>query len=167
MRTKKEIDRTGWQAGPWDDEPDVKFWAHQGLECAVARNQFGAWCGYVKVPEDHPWHGLSYSDRDPRSEVGYFERLWLALRGKEPERKMDWEYSLEAKVDVHGGLTYGARGHHMLGDGWWLGFDCAHAGDLAPGMVSYGATWPDERYRDLSYVMDETEKLAKQVAQVK
>jgi hypothetical protein len=35
------------------------------------------------------------------------------------------------------------------------------------GWQAGGATWPDERYRDLSYAMDETEKLAKQVAQVK
>jgi len=38
-------------------------------------------------------------------------------------------------VDVHGGLTYsGSAGEPD--NVWWFGFDCAHSGDLAPGLVA-------------------------------
>ncbi len=55
-------------------------------------------------------------------------------------------------ASCHGGLTYaGASGL----DGWWVGFDCAHSGDLSP-------AYPDVRgiYRNLAYVQNECRELA-------
>lgn len=88
-----------------------------GYVLAVLQNGMGAWCGYIGLPDAHPWHGLGY------------DRL---------------------HVDVHGGLTYSESdppGCALLqlslasGAGpppsWWLGFDCAHAGDFIPGL-GYG-----------------------------
>jgi hypothetical protein len=55
-------------------------------------------------------------------------------------------YSLE----VHGGITYDKNN--------WIGFDCAHSGDLAPASKeSYGV------YRNFAYVKAETQRLAEQV----
>lgn len=61
-------------------------------------------------------------------------------------------------VDVHGGLTFAGR-HDADEPGWWLGFDCAHAGDLMPcTRLHLGGT-----YRDIAYVRAECESLARQL----
>lgn len=107
--------RAEWGPGPWQDEPDLVEWRHvSGLPCLVVRGPTGAWCGYVGVPGSHPWFGHEYGKVDEHSS--------------------------------HGGLTFSGtcRGDicHVAQDGepetvWWFGFDCAHAGDLAPGLNVY------------------------------
>lgn len=47
-----------WGRGPWRGEPDLaEFW-HAGFRCETARSRMGTLCGYVLIPEGHPWHGL-------------------------------------------------------------------------------------------------------------
>jgi hypothetical protein len=58
-------------------------------------------------------------------------------------------------IDVHGGLTYSDEGE----DGWVIGFDCAHAGDLCPAFQYF-----DGIYRTKEYVISECEKLAEDVS---
>lgn len=106
-----------WGEGPWQGEPDRVEWrnpAMPGIVMLTQRNGHGAWCGYVGVPPGHPAHGKGWSD-------------------------------IDGKLSVHGGLTYGeaCSGHicHVPDPGepehlWWLGFDCNHGGDYAPGMVA-------------------------------
>lgn len=67
-------------------------------------------------------------------------------------------------VSVHGGLTYAEdRAPRMEVDGkWWVGFDCAHSGDLVPGL---GHSFSGDVYRDISYVASECESLAAQLAE--
>ena len=77
---------------------------HEGFEWEVTNNGIGYRCGYVRIPPGHPWHGKGYDD-------------------------------LEPYPDVHGGVTF-AEADTDCGKGggdnaWWLGFDCAHAGDAA------------------------------------
>lgn len=143
--------RETWAKGPWDDEPDLVEWRHPyfpGLPLLAVRNAVGAWCGYVGVPPGHPWHG---KDRDA------------------------------CDADAHGGLTYSDKCSgdicHVAAPGepddvWWLGFDCAHAGDVMPSVVAilaakrldtFGDVFGNDKYRDLAYVMDEVEGLAVQV----
>lgn len=67
-------------------------------------------------------------------------------------------------ANVHGGLTYSNKGE--------FGFDCAHAGDLCPGLLvsvlksskdpsDYTAlTLEHDTYRTFKWVVDETESLA-------
>jgi hypothetical protein len=145
------------------------------LPCLIKRHdQLGHLCGYVGVPAGHPWHGLHYDA------VG---------NGPKPD-----DYDEEWWIDVHGGLTYanGCTGHdpatsicHVPNDGepddvWWLGFDCAHAGDLSGMAYSselrakldkiYAETfakfpgYPRDEYRDVAYVTDQCALLAKQAA---
>lgn len=52
---------------------------------------------------------------------------------------------------------------------WWFGFDCAHACDLSPMLrallpseLGYGLN-PNEKYRNISYVENECQSLAKQL----
>lgn len=78
--------------------------------------------GYVRVPEDHPWYGRDYD-------------------------------LIDDQVEVHGGLTfagelspdtYAARGGSLDGipDGWYVGFDCAHAWDAPEPEVYRRALGP-------------------------
>jgi hypothetical protein len=150
------VDRTGWDSGPWDSEPDKVQWQdpRTGMPCLAVRNHHtGNWCGYAGVGHDHPFFGVDYDDE-------------------------------KVEVTVHGGLTFSSfcrennKEHgicHRPDPGepdrvWWLGFDCCHAGDLAPGLVATikkcGAgdgMFPDDRYRNLRYVKRECAKLAKQL----
>lgn len=136
-------DREKWGAGPWDDEPDKVQWLdHETrLPCLIIRNPMGGLCGYVGVGTGHPWFGVHYDSVSPHP-------------------------------DVHGGLTYSdscsgpgeePRICHIVEPGeddnvWWLGFDCIHAGDAAPGLTLFR----DDKYRDLAYVKQEVESLARQ-----
>jgi hypothetical protein len=74
---------------------------------------------------------------------------------------------------VHGGITYGRD----EGDGYWLGFDCAHAWDLIPAnskimedvkeeMKEKFPNFPSsyqESYKNLAFVIAECQNLADQV----
>ena len=47
---------------------------------------------------------------------------------------------------------------------WWLGFDCAHAGDVCPAYASRFSSVRDyEQYRDLQCVKEQCRKLAQQL----
>jgi hypothetical protein len=51
-------------------------------------------------------------------------------------------------------------------DVWWFGFDCAHLGDLAPGMLRAGFDgFQGDVYRDVNYVAREVTSLAAQLAE--
>ena len=171
---KGAIDRTGWDPGPWDDEPDKVQWIDgaTGLDCLAVRGPMGCWCGYVGLPPGHRFHGTGYDYVEPYPEV-------------------------------HGGLTFadacmedlpeGEGVCHMPEPGrpadvWWLGFDCGHFMDVSPGLEARmrqlradhpdlqreherlremvdGPVWHDV-YRDLGYVRGEVARLAEQLADI-
>lgn len=155
------IDKAAWGPGPWVDEPDKVHFVDEatGLDGLMVRHDYsGHWCGYVGVPPGHPLHGKDYNDC----------------------------YDDCPDLDVHGGLTYSnkCRGDdeatsvcHVPEPGrphdvWWLGFDCAHLGDLSPGrsMRERALGWEplsfdmDDTYRDAAYVEAEVRSLAAQLA---
>jgi len=151
----RDVDRTGWPTGPWDSEPDKVQWVDErtGLDClAVRQPDMGHWCGYVGVPDGHPWHGKDYDDVRVPNEDGD-----------------------NGCPDVHGGLTFsdacdeGGRICHVPQSGrpknvWWLGFDCAHGGDRHPAhaRVALPSWVSDGAYRDLAYVEGSCRHLARQ-----
>jgi hypothetical protein len=108
----------------------------QGIEFRVAMNPLlGARCGYIRVPEGHPWYEKSFMDID---------------------------------VEVHGGLTFSGFSE-ILGDGFWVGFDCAHASDgfcfdemdhlkIFEGLENYIPR--DGKIRTKLYVESQCKKLA-------
>lgn len=67
-------------------------------------------------------------------------------------------------VDVHGGLTFSG---YLKGDGatWWLGFDCAHHGDMVP-LIHAHTPQNFSEYRTIGWVRVETERLARQLVEV-
>jgi hypothetical protein len=119
------------------------------LDCLMLRNHFGAWCGYVGVPQDHPLYQHDYDN---------------------------------VPAYAHGGLTFASLCEpgepivgicHIAEPGreqapWWFGFDCAHGGDLQPGMAEmtsrYGLSYyENDVYRDEKYVHDQVTSLAEQL----
>ena len=157
VREYRTIDKSKWDQGPWLDEPDKVQWPDEatGFPCLIVRGPHGAWCGYVGISESHRHYGKGYGDVDVR---------------------------------VHGGLTYSDKCQpsdaedrgicHVPGPGepdhvWWFGFDCAHAGDLAPAydwLYSKGqphpCPWNDsgyDEYRDMAYVKGQVRELASQL----
>lgn len=95
-------------------------------------------CGYVGVPQEHPWYGLGY------------------------------DHDALVHIEVHGGLTYadGDSDYPAESDGlWWFGFDCAHSGD---GLLSGAYSVLREYHmgnpvRTKKYVVAECEVLALQL----
>lgn len=152
-----------WGPGPWQNEPDDKDWVDPAtmLDCKILRGPFGALCGYVGVPKEHPAYGMSYS---------------FYIEGYVDENVEWWRrhitHRVEYKImdiDVHGGLTF--SGPHTDSDLHWFGFDCSHAFDFTPGLLD-GETlqhirMKDEIYRDIEYVTTQVESLAKQLAAIK
>ena len=117
--------------------PEVTFYVLGDLPCSIWKHDsLGHLCGYVGVPKSHPWYGLGYDDID---------------------------------AEIHGGLTFSQHEtdreepypHDTGQDIWWVGFDCAHAGDMIPRYVS---EFPGETCRDENYVRQEIESLVHQAA---
>jgi len=166
------VDKTAWGDGPWQDEPDKIQWVDPatGLDCLMVRHtRVGHWCGYVGVAEGHP----------------AFEQDYDNVRvGPCPDND-HWDHEPSCYLDIHGGLTFASKcqedaeeGHGVChipdpgrpADVWWLGFDCAHGGDLSPAMRARERDrgWPDltlnDTYRDRAYVEAEVANLARQLA---
>lgn len=114
---------------------------HVGHEWMVVHNQGGYRCGYVKVLPGHPWHGKGWDDLDG--------------------------------IIVHGGVTFAKADKPCdeggADDGWWIGFDCAHAWDAPdpslPSERRHTYTPSDDCViRDQEYVEAECRSLCEQAA---
>lgn len=72
------------------------------------------------------------------------------------------EKSLE--LNVHGGVTYTARGLRRRDKQfWWIGFDCAHAGDMCMNVPSSNYSYGT--YRTMEYVEEQLKQLVDQIAE--
>jgi hypothetical protein len=146
--TERKVDRTGWDKGPWDDEPDRVEWrTAAGLPGLALRARSGNWCGYVAVPPGHPAHGAQYSDLDVEVHGGltYANRCAGRICHVPEPGEPD--------------------------DVYWLGFDCAHAWDIRPADDAFWRKRGEEpmrfdgsTYRTIAYVRAECESLARQLA---
>lgn len=148
MKTWSHMDKSEWKGGEWDNEPDKAQWDFSGLDCLIVRNRVGALCGYVGVPESHPYFEKGYDD---------------------------------VEVYAHGGLTFADRcrpsseGEHkgvchsdktaVNATVWWLGFDCAHAGDFVPAYDGDGYHDSYDSYKNFGYVKNQVESLANQLSE--
>lgn len=172
MATKEwtHTDKSAWGTGAWQSEPDKVQWVDEttGLDCLIHRGPSGALCGYVGVAEGHPYFAKGYSSCV-----------------HEPPCEDYCPHRPDSLVEVHGGLTYSDfcaetvdESHgicHVPEEGrphrvWWLGFDCAHGGDLCPGYASrIAGLMPRsgyETYKHRAYVEGEVRKLAAQLKAV-
>lgn len=154
METHSFIDKSSWGPGPWQTEPDRLQWTDPAtrLVCLIKRGpSTGALCGYVGIPPGHRYHGHHYNDIDV---------------------EVHWGLSYSAPCDgdpEHGICHVPAPGEPD--DLYWLGFDCAHAFDVAPQMaatikeLSQAALnlYHGCKYRDIAYVRRECERLTAQL----
>lgn len=166
------IDKSTWGEGPWQHEPDRIEWRVGGLVALMRRNsRHGMWCGYVGVPAGHPWHGKKYHeiDADVHGGLNYADECMVARPGEDP-RELICHVPQAGESD----------------DAWWLGFDCHHMNDLAPGFAAHerelaanfraagdirgaelferGPEFFGLTYRDVDYVRNEVEGLVQQAA---
>jgi len=121
------------QKGQWDNEPDRVEWTYLNLKCLILRAS------------------------EMRHLCGYVGLpKWHPCYGR--------LYN-DIDIEVHGGLTFSEQGdgERQDKDLWWLGFDCAHAWDLVPGMRVDYLTTEKLAYRNIEYVKKETEHLAEQL----
>jgi hypothetical protein len=159
----------------WASEPDAKSFTDEetGYEIQITRGPGGHLCGYVGIPASHQWFGKNYNDtvRVPQSvisrtidvdKVGAINLLCASLSGNDPQ---GGSIEMVLALDVHGGLSFTAEKapSSEISGLWWIGFDCAHAGDYSP---SYGTRgfMSDGVYRNLAYVEAECRSLAKQLS---
>lgn len=138
------IDKRGWADGPWMQEPDRIEWRYEGLACLGVRNQVaGVWCGYVGVPDGHPWFKSS-----PRAPVAVHNGITFA--------------------DTSTNLVWRTPRKDESSDVYWFGFHCDESCDLAPAFLArlreHSPDWPlgGEVYRDMRFVIGQVERLAAQ-----
>lgn len=146
-------DKAGWPDGPWQTEPDKLQWNDEAtdLPCLIKRNGGGALCGYVGVPEGHPWFRREYDEVVPRPEV--HGGLTYSDRCQE-----DGD---QAETICH--IPEPGEPDNV----WWLGFHCGHWNDVSPAFEAHLSCLSSERtYKPLAYVQDQCALLAKQLVEV-
>lgn len=153
----RSVDKSEWSRGQWDDEPDKVQFADEatGLPCLIVRGPSGALCGYVGVPDGHPFYKRGYDDCD----VSVHGGLTFASH---------CSHGAEDRGICH--LPEAGEPDSV----WWLGFDCAHSGDYCPSHSRYRKSAGDtmfqmhewETYKDVDYVRREVADLAAQIALV-
>lgn len=108
---------------------------HEGFQWLVLHNTMGYRWGFICVPKGHPWYGVDYKN---------------------------------IHLDVHGGLTFCAFDEpsdpRASSDAYWLGFDCAHAGDAQDLSLPWKVVMdhPGDTIRTQEYVESECRSLCEQ-----
>jgi hypothetical protein len=138
----------------------LKDWiTKEGYSAVVLQVSIGHKCGYVGVTKDHPLYGKTYGEhcdcliplRDKALKGSIGKRGIIPILCSNGKTA-----SMDIVFDVHGSVTYT---NGALADieeyrfRWWIGFDCAHAGDT-----------PEKC--DLDFCIKECESLSKQIAEV-
>ncbi|MFK4132212.1 hypothetical protein ACI2KR_07955 [Pseudomonas luteola] len=128
------VDKSNWIDGPWKAEPDLSVWIEpvSNLVCLISRPTLGGnLCGYVMLPEDHPWYGVR-ADKFPTipkvrsiNFANHFPPL--------SSHNADYDETIANSK------------------GWWIGIDGMRSGDLSP--------WPFENMREL-FEHDENFRIA-------
>lgn len=110
-------------------EGDRKEFDYLGYKCLILRMDYsGHLCGYIEIPDNHKLDGMDYTSI---------------------EEKYDWE------VPAHGGLTFSGKLRDE--EGQWIGFDCAHSGDVLPNSPIVHFEF--ETYKDMKYVESNLKKI--------
>lgn len=142
------IDKSAWNRGPWDSEPDMVNLYHEDsdLYCRIIRMESsGSLNGYVALHKGHRWYKKNYNDIDVSVHGGLtYSRL------SEKEDEGIEEMMPNVLYEGYKGLTY------------WIGFDTSHYRDLSPGYYNFRLL-QDGEYRDLGYIMNELTELCKQL----
>ena len=146
--SEKEIKLFIFGDGPWMNEPDFEEFKHKGLNCMIIRNDCGAWCGYVLLPDNHPWKPLDYDDINvdihggitfKGSRRGFQEESWIGF---------DCSHSMDLIPSCEKFLLESRKRLKKI-------FPDAHK------------VLKNPTYKDINFVKEETKRLADQVKSAK
>ncbi len=136
-KIEKEKKKEYFGEGEWVEEPDELKFNHMGIDCSLRRIIAFELSGHA-----FGGHLCGYC-KVPKNHP------WVGA-------------SFDLDVDVHGGITFGRTDEN---EDYWLGFDCAHSGDLVPSLnrlfdrsFSKGDT-----YKTVPFCIEECKKLADQI----
>lgn len=118
-----------------------KDWIYKDLRCLVIFvgyddiSPLRHRCGYVQVPNDHPFYEKHYNDKIFELEVNInkqiqeegptFDESIAILFGDK-----SYLQTMCGHISIHGGVTYSGKLSHESTQGWWIGFDCCHCDDI-------------------------------------
>ena len=146
LRKDTYIDKSSWIPGEWHDEPDNVYWvdSQTGYHCIIKRiDMCGTLRGYVAVEKNHP----------------LYEKSYLSI--------MD-DISVSNSQFCNRYCENGIR--HLMDDkdkSWWFELDCYDDLTYGPAYHVYGRNYysdgKDKIYRNISYVTEQVESLAKQL----
>lgn len=111
-----------WGYGEWCEEPDLVEFEHCGFKCIVFRQASRETCEEFHMSGGH-LTGYVAIDKDH------------TFYGKD---------AYHLYLDVHGGITFAEIGNEEL---FFIGFDCAHAGDITPSMEMLKKKYSNEIYQ--------------------
>ena len=165
---------------PWENEPDRKEWMAHGLRCVIQRiKHSGHLCGYVGVPKGHPLYGASVFEPHPffvernlqeQVEPPVIRAEYIAWAIRAFDERNSLTLTVAGRLTAHGGVNYGDNHlpHEALEgiDLWWFGFSCDHSGDDYPSQSRVFSERYGYVYRDMAYVTEQTENLARQLAEL-
>lgn len=118
------------------------------------------------VYKKYKWRIIRPKYHPGENEIGVFHLCgYVGLPKKSKFYKVPYD---DIPVDVHGGLTYDSDNLHMQPETnlWWIGFDCAHSGDLCMLYSYLGPVDIDDVYRDMEYVENEVKSLIDQLIEL-
>jgi len=103
-----------------------ELFVYKKFPCVIVLYKMGHRCGYAGIPNFHPLYGKTWDNIEIKN------------------------------LEVHGGITYNEQADQFpipSTNGYWLGFDCAHAGDKKDFESAY-KYWND-KHLDLLKEMEE------------
>jgi len=145
---KKNLSKEG--RGRWDDEPSLLDFTYREYACRITRHMLGALNGYVAIDVDHAFHAVDYFDVNVSVHGGV--------------TYASYELPLTAITDVLNNKEIYIKSPYLNVSkrAWWVGFDCAHAGDIIPKM-SRGIQDIMDTYKDIEFVKAELKQLVDQL----
>lgn len=155
---------------------------YRGFTYCVLGLDLGHRCGYVRIPSDHYLFNRTYSEHLSKPSYNALRRAKIGKRGVIPLFCADGKnVTMDLLFNVHGSITFAGdfshieKTHPQLA-GYWIGFDCAHAGDAPdPALMSpeykkvheemsYFTRLQDtETIRTTSYCVSECKSLIRQI----
>lgn len=160
----KTVDKSAWERGPWDQEPDKLQWSDRstGLPCLIVRNRIGCMCGYVGVQRGHPLYRKGVARC--RKSVDVYDGVTYADFCQQAE---------EADGDGEARLICHVPGPGEPDDVWWIGFATSTSRDVHPALVKSLREMMDDAlfsenpwhptYKDVKFVKRECRMLARQL----
>jgi hypothetical protein len=148
-----------WGYGEWVEEPDLVEWEYKGIPCAIERIIFlGHLCGYVAMPEGHPWLGkdLDHIDADVHGELSYKREeegvLWIGFDCAHAGDYQPYKGSLHFKTIV--------KQNDLWSEGIQKELERLIENERRIGRIHKE---PEKTYKNIAFVKTECEKLVDQM----